>query len=77
MIPAGSMAKRVEKALDAPEAEDVYSVSSCISKDFADHINFWLHNGSWLFDSPGIIRQLAVENSLPAVLIRAGPAHGG
>lgn len=62
------MAKRVERVpdwLDAPSVEDIYSVSSCISKDFADFINYWEHNGYWLFDSPDAIRCLAEENALP------------
>jgi len=70
MIPVGYMAKRLEKRpewLDAPGVEDVYSVSGCISKDFADYINFWKHNGYWLFDSPDIIRQIAQEQSIDLV----------
>ena len=62
MIPAGYMAKHVKgrpATIDAPPVVDVYSVSSCISEDFADFINFWKHNGFWLFDSPGIINDLA------------------
>lgn len=67
MIPAGYMAKRVEKSTDwlgAPNVDDIYSVSSCVSEDFADYINYWQHNGYWLFDSPDVIIQLAEQNSI-------------
>jgi hypothetical protein len=67
MTPAGYMAKRIfERAewLKAPQVTDIYSVSSCLSEDFADYIPFWKHNGYWLFDSPEIIRSVANENSI-------------
>ncbi len=67
MIPVGYMAKRVSGRPDWLHSErvvDVYSVSNCTSKDFADYINYWKHNGYWFFDSPEIIRQLARENSI-------------
>jgi hypothetical protein len=67
MIPAGYMAKRVVRRPDwlkANGVEDIYSVSGCLSKDFADYINFWKHNGYWLFDSPDIIEQVAQEHSI-------------
>ncbi len=67
MNPAGYMAKRVEKSpdwLDAPNVDDIYSVSSCVSEDFADYINYWQHNGYWLFDFPNVISQLAEQNSI-------------
>lgn len=66
MIPAGYMAKRVVSKSDwlkAAGVEDIYSVSGCISKDFAAYINFWKHNRYWLFDSPNVIEQLAREQS--------------
>jgi hypothetical protein len=62
MIPAGYMAKRVLKKPDWIEAqgvEDIYSISSHVSADFADYINYWKHNGYWLFDSPAVIESLA------------------
>jgi hypothetical protein len=69
VIPAGYMAKRVSKkpdVLDVPEfVTDIFSLSSCISHDFDYYIPYWKHNGYWLFDSPEIIKKLAVENSLP------------
>src|SRR5262249_25357061 len=59
--------KRVVKKLDwlhAAQVEDVYSVSSCISPDFADYIRYWKHNGYWFFDSPELIRELGREKSV-------------
>ncbi|MGQ0554553.1 MAG: hypothetical protein ACT4PN_01220, partial [Nitrospiraceae bacterium] len=67
MIPAGYMAKRVvgnPDWLKASGVEDIYAVSGCISKDFADYIKFWKHNGYWFFDSPDIIEQVAQEHSI-------------
>jgi hypothetical protein len=61
------MAKRVSSRpewLEAAQVTDIYSVSNCISEDFADYINYWKHNGHWFFDSPEIIQQLALENSI-------------
>jgi len=66
-IPAGYMAKKVVNKpgwLKANRVEDIYSVSGCISKDFADYIQFWKHNGYWFFDSPDIIEQVAQEHSI-------------
>jgi hypothetical protein len=48
MIPTGYMAKRVVSKpdwLNANGVEDIYSVSRCLSKGFADYITFWKHNG--------------------------------
>ena len=62
MIPAGYMYKRVAlrpEWLQADHVADIYSVSGCISSYFADYINFWMHNGYWLFDSPQAIEQIA------------------
>ena len=67
MISAGYMAKIVERSPDwlaAPNVNDIYSVSACISNDFADYINYWQHNGYWLFDNPEIIRRIAKQNSI-------------
>ena len=67
MIRAGYMAKRVSLKPDwlkAAQVVDIFSVSSCISKNFADYIKFWRHNGYWLFDSPEIIQSVARENSI-------------
>lgn len=67
MLPAGYMAKRIVARpawLKAGQVIDIYSVSSCISNDFSDYINYWKHNGFWLFDSPRIIQRLAAEHAL-------------
>jgi hypothetical protein len=67
MIPVGYMAKRVSLHPDWLKAEqivDLYSVSGCISKNFADYIPYWKHNGYWFFDAPEIIRQLTQEHSI-------------
>jgi len=67
MIPAGYMAKRVVERPDwlpAERVSSVYSVSGCISKQFADYIPLWKHNGYWLFDSPEIIITIARENKI-------------
>ena len=67
MIPAGYLAKRVAPRpswLEAPHVADIYSVSNCISDDFADYINFWKHNGYWFFDSPQIIRAVASDHAI-------------
>jgi len=67
VIPVGYLAKRVDCRpdwLNAAYVADVYSVSECISKNFADYINYWKHNGYWLFDSPQIIQEVAEENGV-------------
>jgi hypothetical protein len=67
MTPAGYMAKRVMTKpdwLQAAHVIDIYSVSDCMSKNFADYIPFWKHNGYWLFDSPEIIWSVAKEKSI-------------
>ena len=48
MMPAGYMSKRVESQpdlLNAAAVLDIYSVSGCVSKYFADYISYWKHNG--------------------------------
>ncbi len=70
MIPAGYMAKRVIDKPDGLKLDgvfDIYSVSNCMSNDFADYIDYWKHNGHWLFDSPEIIANLAKDNSIDMV----------
>ena len=67
MIPAGYMAKRVEKKSDwlkAAHVVDICSVSHCVSEDFTDYTYYWKHNGYWFFDSPEIIKSIAKENSI-------------
>ena len=67
MIPVGYMAKRIVLRPDwlrVDHVRDIYSVSDCISDDFADYINFWKHNGFWLFNSLQVIIELAAENNI-------------
>lgn len=67
MIPIGYMAKKIALKphwLKNNQVEDIYSVSDCISHDFDDYINYWQHNGYWLFNSPEIIQKLAEENNI-------------
>jgi hypothetical protein len=67
MIPAGYMAKRVAVRpdwLDVGRVVDIYSVSGCVSPDFADWVSDWRHNGYWLFDSPEIIESVAEHHAV-------------
>ena len=67
MVPAGYLAKRLAPRpdwLQADRVSSIYSVSGCISHDFADYVGFWKHNGYWLFDSPQIIVDIARENGI-------------
>jgi len=67
MISVDYMAKCVSVRPEWIKAEpvaDIYSVSGCVSKDFADYINYWKHNGYWFFDSPEIILQLGQQKSI-------------
>ena len=67
MIPVGYMYKRVVVRSDWLKIEsvfDVYSVSNCISNDFAEYINYWKHNGYWLFNSPKVIEEIATNEGI-------------
>ncbi|PSN20181.1 hypothetical protein C7271_03475 [filamentous cyanobacterium CCP5] len=67
MIPAGYMAKRVCPCpdwLQVGTVVDIYSVSPCLSVDFAHYIPYWRHNGYWFFNSPETIRTLAEDHSI-------------
>lgn len=67
MIPVGYMAKKISSRpdwLQAPRVIDIYSVSGCISMNFADFVPYWKHNGYWFFDNPEIIQGLAREHSM-------------
>ena len=67
LIPIGYLAKRScqkPEALNLPSVVDIYSVGSCVNDDFTDYINYWKHNGYWLFDSPEIIRTVVRDNSI-------------
>jgi hypothetical protein len=60
---AKCVAKNPER-LKAPQVTDIFSVSNCVSENFADYINYWKHNGYWLFDSPEVIQTLARDNTI-------------
>lgn len=67
MIPAGYMAKRVVSRpewVKASHVTNIYSVSGCISENFADYVPFWKHNGYWLFDSVEVIRAVAADRAI-------------
>jgi hypothetical protein len=67
MLPAGYLAKRISTKpewLKAPQVTDIYSVSGCMSEVFADYVEYWKHNGFWLFDSPKKIQDIAQEESI-------------
>jgi len=67
MIPVGYMAKRVSVRpawLQPARILDVYSVSGCISANFTDYVQYWKHNGYWLFDSPAIIREISRDHAI-------------
>ena len=67
MLPVGYMRKRVARNaewLKADAVVDIYSISNCLSNDFADYINFWRHNGYWLFDSPAIIDEISQTENI-------------
>jgi hypothetical protein len=60
--PAGYFAKKIATRpewLADTSVRDIYSISGCISEDFADYVNFWKHNGYWLFDAPSLIEDVA------------------
>ena len=64
MIP---VAKRVIKKPDwlkANSVVDIYSVSNCMSEDFADYTTHWKTNGYWFLDSPTIIEEIAQEHAI-------------
>lgn len=67
MIPIGYLYKTVAQKpewLKAQPVTDIYSLSRCVSDDFADYINYWKHNGYWLFDSPQIIEDIAKNEDI-------------
>lgn len=68
MLPVGYMRKRIAKSpadwLEVGTVDDLYSVSGCLSGNFADYIDFWKHNGFWLFDSPRIIDEVSAAHGI-------------
>lgn len=65
-IPVGYLYKKIVLKPDwlAANVDDICSVSGCVSENFTDYINYWLHNGYWLFDSPQIMQQIAQKEAL-------------
>jgi hypothetical protein len=73
MRPAGYLYKHVVQRpewLKAPLVHDVRSLSGCISKPFADYVDYWKHNGFWLFDSPAVIEAIAAQASIDLSTLR-------
>jgi hypothetical protein len=67
MNPAGYMLKTAvtrPKWIEAESVLDIYSVSGCISRNFADYIHFWKHNGYWFFNSQQELLALASSEKL-------------
>ncbi len=67
MIPIGYMFKKVVQRPDwlkTAAVDDIYSLSECISKNFAPYMNYENHNGYWLFDSPAVMEKIARDNGV-------------
>ncbi|MCV6636840.1 hypothetical protein [Candidatus Albibeggiatoa sp. nov. NOAA] len=67
MIPIGYLPKIIVKKPDCLNAEnviDIYSVGDCISGSFADYIDYWVHNGYWIFNSLEDIQNLVKQEGL-------------
>lgn len=67
VIPVGYILRRVattEPSMKLGPVVDIYSVSSCISKDFAEYIRYWRHNGYWLFNRPGDMDEILAKEDL-------------
>ncbi|MEL6790759.1 MAG: hypothetical protein AAFO78_09325 [Pseudomonadota bacterium] len=61
MTPAGYMLKTVlprPSWINNQDVNDIFAISSCCSKDFADYIKYWRHNGYWLFNKPADMDQI-------------------
>ncbi len=67
MSPIGYLCKNVVKTpgwLKVQAVADIYSLSGCVSRNFADYVNYWRHNGYWLFDSPSVIEDIARQEGI-------------
>ena len=67
MRPIGYLYKRVAERpewLKARDVDDIYSLSNCMSEAFADYVEYWQHNGYWLFDSPSVIQALCAAQGI-------------
>lgn len=53
-----------KKIVDRPswmkceKVQQIWSVSGCVSPNFTNYINYWKHNGYWLFDNPKTILEI-------------------
>ncbi|MBF0502244.1 MAG: hypothetical protein HQM09_19035 [Candidatus Riflebacteria bacterium] len=65
--PAGFMGKFI---IACPEwiknerVKKIYSVSGCISRDFADYIKYWLHNKFWFFNEIKQIQEICDKEAI-------------
>ena len=62
MYALGYLYKKVQHNsgwIETPHVKDVYALSGCVTEHFCDYINYWKHNGFWLFDRPEIMEELA------------------
>jgi hypothetical protein len=67
MIEAGYLFKRLARRTEwikNPSVQDIHSVSGHLSEDFADYINYWRHNGWWLFNKPSDMDEIIERESL-------------
>jgi hypothetical protein len=61
VIAAGYLFKRLMPRSDwikNAAVKDIYSVSRHLSEDFAEYINYWKHNGWWLFNRPADMSEI-------------------
>lgn len=61
------MAKKIASKpewLKANQVKDIYSVSGCVSEEFADYIRFWKHNEYWFLNSLRDIAEIAKADSV-------------
>lgn len=67
MQPLGYLFKKIPKSpetLSSTNVTEIYSVSSCISKNFTDYVKYWTHNGFWLFDTPDLMKSIIEKENL-------------
>ncbi len=67
MIPLGYLARQSTCDLvwlDVAHVRYIASLGSCIVGAFCDYIQFWRHNGYWLFNSASDIVEVAAENEI-------------
>jgi len=49
---------------------DIFSVSPCLSKDFADYVSHWKQNGHWLFNKPSDMDEIATREGVDRSALR-------